>query len=350
MAAKPLALLLSLLLAGILIASLGVGSTDVIGLAEGIQAALAMFGLGEPLEKYQALAELRVIRICATVGVGAALALSGALLQGVFRNDLASPSIIGVSSGAGLGASLAILVIGGYGPRFMIESAVGVGPIVVTFAALIGAGACAWLVTTLATAGGRISVPMLLLVGIAVNAIAAGLLAAIQSYALRDYDVSQALFSWVFGRLEDRSPFQVSLLWVGLLLSASVIPFVALELDLFSTGEEDAQGLGVNTVRVKFLAILAASASAAIAVSVAGQISFIGLVVPHVLRRITTASHRAILPLCLLAGPVFLAGTELVQRSLLGDAHLQPGVTMSLLGGPFFLFLLVRHRKELRAW
>ncbi len=350
MAARPLAILLTLLLAGILVASLGVGSTDAVGVADGVRGVLAMLGLGEPLEQYQVLVELRVNRILATVGVGAALALSGALLQGVFRNDLASPSIIGVSSGAGLGASLAILVIGGYGPRFMIENAVGFGPVIVTLAALIGAASCAWLVTTLSTSNGRISVPMLLLVGIAVNAIAAGILAAIQSWALRDYDVSQALFSWVFGRLEDRSAFQVGLLWSGLASCALVIPFVALELDLFATGEEDARGLGVNTARVKLLAILAASASAAIAVSVAGQISFIGLVVPHVVRRITTASHRAVLPLCLLAGPVFLAGTELAQRALLGGSHLQPGVTMSLLGGPFFLFLLVRHRKELRAW
>lgn len=350
MAAKPLALLLSVILAGICVASVGVGSTDAVGISDGIQGALAMLGLAEPIGQFQVVVELRVIRICATMGVGAALALSGALLQGVFRNDLASPSIIGVSSGAGLGASLAILVVGGYGPRFMIENAVGLGPVIVTLAALVGAALCAWLVTTLATANGRISVPMLLLVGIAVNTIAAGFLAAIQSWALRDYDVSQALFSWIFGRLEDRSGFQVGLLWSGLLASAAVIPFVALELDLFATGEEDARGLGVNTGRVKLLAILAASASAAIAVSVAGQISFIGLVVPHVVRRITTASHRAVLPLCLLAGPVFLGGTELVQRALLGDSHLQPGVTMSLLGGPFFLFLLVRHRKELRAW
>lgn len=350
MSARPLAILLTLLLAGILVASLGVGSTEVVGVADGVRGALAMLGLAEPLEQYQVLVELRVTRLLATVGVGASLALSGALLQGVFRNDLASPAIIGVSSGAGLGASLAILVIGGYGPRFMIENAVGFGPVAVTVSALVGAASCAWLVTTLSTANGRISVPMLLLVGIAVNAIAAGLLAAIQSWALRDYDVSQALFSWVFGRLEDRSSFQVGLLWSGLVASALVIPFVALELDLFATGEEDARSLGVNTVRVKLLTILAASAAAAIAVSVAGQISFIGLVVPHVVRRITSASHRAVLPLCLLAGPVFLAGTELVQRSLLGGSHLQPGVTMSLLGGPFFLFLLVRHRRELRAW
>ena len=139
MAARPLAILLTLLLAGILVASLGVGSTDVVGVADGVRGALAMFGLAEPLEQYQVLVELRVTRLLATVGVGAALALSGALLQGVFRNDLASPSIIGVSSGAGLGASLAILVIGGYGPRFMIENAVGFGPVIVTLAALVGA-------------------------------------------------------------------------------------------------------------------------------------------------------------------------------------------------------------------
>ena len=115
------------------------------------------------------------------------------------------------------------------------------------------------------------------------------------------------------------------------------------------TGEEGGRGRGEKEGGVEGVGVVGESAGAAIAVSVAGQISFIGLVVPHVVRRITTASHRAVLPLCLLAGPVFLGGTVLVQRALLGDSHLQPGVTMSLIGGPFFLFLLVRHPQELRA-
>ena len=244
---------------------------------------------------------------------------------------------------------LAILVISGYGPGAMSDAAVGFGPMIVTLAAIVGAVGCACLVTTLATTNGRISVPMLLLVGIAVNAMAGGLLSAIQSWSLHDFEVARALFSWGFGSFETKEPIEIGLLWVGLTVAASVIPFVARELDLFATGEEDARSLGVNTARVKLLAILAASVSAAIAVSVAGLIAFVGLVVPHVVRRISTSSHRAILPLCLLAGPVFLAGAELVQHAFL-EQPFPPGVTMSLLGGPFFLFLLVRNRRELRAW
>jgi len=349
MDARPLAILLSLLLVGILVASLGVGEFSV-GHLDGIRGGLHMLGLAEPLDgPAQVVVEERVLRILVTVGVGAALALSGALLQGVFRNDLASPSIIGVSSGAGLGAMLAILVISGYGPSAMSDVAVGFGPVIVTLAALVGAVGCACLVATLATTNGRISVPMLLLIGIAVNAMAGGLLSAIQSWSLRDPEVVQALLSWGFGSFDAKDTFEVVLLWIGLIATAAVIPFVAIELDLFATGEEDARSLGVNTTRVKLLAILAASASAAIAVSVAGLISFVGLVVPHVVRRITTSSHRAVLPLCLLAGPVFLAGTELVQRVFLEEPF-PPGVTMSLLGGPFFLFLLVRNHRGLRSW
>jgi iron complex transport system permease protein len=121
-------------------------------------------------------------------------------------------------------------------------------------------------------------------------------------------------------------------------------------MDLFVGGEEDALALGVAVQRVKVLALLAASIAAAAAVAVAGQIAFVGLVVPHLLRLVSGRSHRTLLPLCLLGGSVFLLGADLLQRVCLGDLALQPGVVMSILGGPFFLYLLIRNKKAIQAW
>jgi len=332
--------------------SLCVGSYDKLGPADVFQGAAATIGLSEPLDDRfdQGIVRLRTLRVLLAVGVGAALALSGALLQGVFRNDLASPGIIGISSGASLGAALAILMLGGYGPRFMLEDAAGFGSILVTACSFLGAMGIAWMVTTIASSGGRISVPTLLLSGIAINAVVGGVLSAIQQFALRDEHLAQALFGWLFGRLSDREPFQVGVVWVGVGIAGLVIPLVARELDLFAGGEDDAKGVGVDTQKTKMLALIAASFAAAVAVSVAGQIAFIGLVVPHVIRRLAGPRHGRLLPLCLLGGPVLLLGSDLAQRPFLGDDVLPPGVAMSLVGGVFFLGLLFRHRGRLDAW
>lgn len=350
MSPRTLAIVLSALLLLCMGLSLCVGSSDLLSTRDAIRGALATVGVAEPLEEYQGIARLRTLRVVLAVGVGAALALSGALLQGVFRNDLASPGIIGISSGASLGAAFAILFIGGYGPDFFLVEPNGMARVLVTGCSFLGAMGIAWLVTAIATTGGRVSVPTLLLAGIAINAVVGGVLSAIQHFALTDQAVAQALFGWLFGRLEDREPFQVGIVWIGVAVAASVIPFVARELDLFAGGEDDARALGVDTQRTKLLALAAASFSAAVAVSVAGQIAFIGLVVPHVLRRLGGPRHGSLLPMCLIGGPVLLLGADLLQRPVLGKDVLPPGVAMSLVGGVFFLFLLMRHRGRLDAW
>ena len=347
---------LVIVLTGLLVLCVGLslcaGAYDNLPPGDVLTGALSVVGLGDGLADpfAQGIVRLRTLRVLLAIGVGAALALSGALLQGVFRNDLASPGIIGISSGASLGAALAILMLGGYGPRFVLEDAAGFGPIMVTACSFLGAMAIAWLVTSIATSNGRTSVPTLLLSGIAINAVVGGTLSAIQHFALRDEHLAQALFGWLFGRLEDREPFQVGMVWIGLLVSGLVIPLVARELDLFAGGEEDARGVGVDTQRTKRVALVAASFAAAVAVSVAGQIAFIGLVVPHVMRRLAGPRHRTLLPLCLIGGPVLLLGADLIQRPFLGDDVLPPGVAMSLIGGVFFLGLLFRHRGRMDAW
>ncbi len=349
----------ALLLALVLLLSWGVlaflatrvGWTGAIPASDVGRGVLALFGWGDPLSgPRQEILELRLLRALASLAVGASLALAGAYLQGLFQNGLASPSVVGVTAGAVFGASLAIAMIGGFGAEIVpVKTGLG-APALVTLAAFLGATLVTAAVATIATVGRRISVPTLLLAGVAVNTLIAGWLAALQSLTLRDYEVSRAILTWTFGTLEDRSPWQVLLAWGGLLLACGVIPFVALELDLLAGGEEDASALGVDVTRVKTLVLLSASLSTALAVSIAGQIAFLGLVVPHIVRMLAGSSHRSVLPLSVLFGGAFLLGCELVQRALLGEAALRPGVVLSIVGGPFFLGLLLKNRRELLSW
>jgi iron complex transport system permease protein len=311
---------------------------------------LAAFGIGTPLERgLQTILELRLWRALAGAGVGAALALSGAYLQGLFRNGLASPSVLGVTSGAVLGASVAIAFIGGYGPALLMQRTGLLSPVLVTAAAFAGALATSFFLLALASRRGRLSVTTLLLGGIAINTLCGGLLAALQSLTLDDFEVSRALLTWTFGTLTDRSGWQVALVWSGLLLAAAIAPFVAVELDLLAAGEEDALALGVSVQRVKVLVLFATSLATGAAVAVAGQIAFVGLIVPHLVRAVVGPSHRTLLLFSMLAGAVFLLAGDLGQRLAFRGSGLQPGVLMSLLGGPFFLVLLVRSKRLLSA-
>ncbi|MEZ5980105.1 MAG: iron ABC transporter permease [Planctomycetota bacterium] len=348
---RAIAATLAAVLAVLVVLSVSVGDAGAYSVGDTLRGGAAWLGLAEPLDAAaQVILEARLERTFLTIGVGAALALSGGMLQGVYRNDLASPGLLGVTSGAALGASLAILALGGYGPLFAFDHAGLGGALFVTVCAFLGAAGVTAVVTALGTTGGRVSIPTLLLVGIAMNAILGGLVSAIQSFALNDFEVARALFAWGFGNLDDRGAAMTGFVVAAVAIAALAIPFVAVELDLFVAGEDDARSLGVETGRVKWIALLSSALAASAAVAVAGQIGFVGLIVPHLVRMAASRSHRVLLPMCLLAGPVLLLGCEVVQRGLLQESALRPGVTMSLLGGPFFLVLLVRNRRRIQAW
>lgn len=343
----PAALLLGALLLVLFLLTLAWGRSGRMPLPEALRALLGMMGLVEADSVSESVISLRLWKALTTAGVGAAMALSGSLLQGVFRNGLAAPSIIGVTGGASLGAAFAVLVFGGRADGILIgESGLGV-QFAGAVASFAGAILVAALIVTLATRGGRISVTTLLLAGIAVNASCAGVLALIQAITLSDFAVAQAIIAWTFGNLEDRAARHAIAIGVAVLIGLASLPFLRDELDLFAGGEDDARALGVRTERTKWLALTISALLAAVAVSVAGQIVFVGLVVPHLTRLIFGSSHRVLLPLVVLAGAVFLLGAEWGQTALLGDSSLRPGVLMSLIGGPFFLLLLLGKGPEI---
>jgi len=347
-----LALVLGLVLPALVLAGLRYGTSSAVDdLGTALQAVGAMFGMAEALPHHlQAIVELRVWRALTAAGVGAALGLSGALIQGVFRNGLASPGVIGIGSGASLGAVAAVLFVGGYGAELNLLEVHGAGPWLVPLAAFVGATATAFLVYRLAASHGRVSIPALLLIGIAMNALLSGIQQLVQSLVLGDNGASRAILAWTFGTLDDRMAWHAAVVWGGVLLGLAAWPFVAWELDLMQGGLEDAAALGVDVARVRTLTLTAASLSAAAAVAVAGQIGFVGLIVPHLTRLAAGRGHKTLLPLSALTGAVVLLAADVTQMAFFPDAGIQPGVVMSLVGGPFFVWLLWTKRRELAVW
>jgi len=353
-APRVLGAVLLFLLPLLVAAAVRCGTTDAVpDLETAIAGALGALGLRAPLEEpgLQAIVALRLWRALTAAGVGAALSYSGALVQGLFRNDLASPGILGISSGASLGAACAVLGFGGYGPNLAVRAGANLPSLVaIPLFAFVGALATGALVWLLATSRGRVSIPALLLIGIAVNTFLGGLLQLVQSLVIGDWEVSRSILAWTFGTLDGRLAWHAGVVWVALALSLLALPFVAWELDLMQAGFADAAALGVDVARVRWVALLAASSAAAAAVAVAGEIAFVGLVVPHVARALCGPSHKHLLLLSALAGAGFLLSADLAQTLFLRDLSLQPGVVMSLVGGPFFVFLLWRRRREAATW
>jgi iron complex transport system permease protein len=327
-----------------------IGSTGRSTWAEALQAVGGVLGWGDPLPGAdQAIHELRLWRaLCASLA-GAALAISGVYLQGLFRNPLAAPGVLGVSAGATLGATLAILLVGGYGPELLLEGTRSWTPYALSFCSFLGAVATVALVLSIARGPGRSDAATLILVGVAVNATLGGIFVAIQALVLDDWAVAQAMLAWNFGTLRDREPYHVGMILVGLIPALLVIPRAAFALDLFAGGDTDARRLGVSTRSMRWMVVAVASGATACAVSAVGAIGFIGLVVPHITRSLVGSGHARLLPASALLGALLLPTLDLLQLGLMGRAVLPPGALTALLGGPFFLFILLTQTRE-RSW
>lgn len=312
--------------------------------------ALAGFPVADVDPTLRALLGLRLWRALTAAGVGAALSYSGALLQGLFQNSLASPSVLGITSGASLGAALAACLVGGLGGAlFTPAGGLWNGALLVPLAAFVGALAIGALVHRLGSTHGRLSVPALLLVGLAMNTFLGGLLSLMQQLLLDRWDALRSIVAWNLGTLVDRGPWHVGVVWALALPCIAVAPRIGWELDLLQAGEDDARQLGVDIARVRRVAFLGATLCTAAAVAVAGQIAFVGLIVPHLVRLAGIGAHRSLLLVSALAGAVFLSAADLLQIVAFDD-QLAPGVVMSLLGGPFFVWLLWKKQREIALW
>lgn len=283
------------------------------------------------------LLELRLPRVLGGALVGAALATAGVLFQGLLRNPLADPYIIGTSAGAGFAATVAMLIL----PP---ASVLGFGS--VALSAFVGSLLAVMLVYRLSRVDGRSSPVTLLLAGVIVNTV----LGYLGSLSILLFEGSEfrlrRVFTWLMGGIAVNDLRQ--LLVVGLIIVAGIIVAYgyAVSLNALAIGEEGAQALGVDLDREAGRIILLGSLLTGAAVSVSGLIGFLGLAVPHILRLIVGPDHRRLLPTSALAGAILLVVADTVARSIAAPAELPVGIFTALLGGPLFLFLLRRNGQE----
>jgi iron complex transport system permease protein len=274
----------------------------------------------------------RMPRVLAGAVTGAALAAAGVVFQAMLRNPLATPFTLGVSAGASLGAMVAII----------LGTGLAVGPIaVVPMASLIGATIAAAIVYRLATMQDRaMSTTVLLLAGVTLNAFFSALILFVQYLA--DFAQVYRATRWLMGDL-DVGSFQPILAALPLIVVAfAIFALLPSSLNLLSVGADAASARGVDVPRAQRLAFVSASLATAAAVSLAGPIGFIGIVVPHLVRLIVGVDHRIVLPASALFGAAFLVACDLGARTLLAPVEIPVGVVTAMLGGPFFLWLLIR--------
>ncbi len=276
------------------------------------------------------LTAVRLPRVVLGGLVGSMLALAGASYQGVFRNPLADPYLLGVAAGAGLGATVAI--------------SAGAAPAVLPAAAFAGAIVAVAATYALGRSVRQRSTTSLILAGVAM----ASFLTAVQTYVQqRHTDTLREVYAWILGRLSTSGWHEVLLILPYLVIGGTVILLHRRMLDVLSLGEEEASALGVPVRRVRLLVVGAATLGTAAAVAVSGLIGFVGIIVPHAIRLVTGASYRVILPLSAMFGAAFLIIADLTARTILSPAELPIGVVTAFLGAPFFV-LVLRTAKGLR--
>ena len=335
MSRRPFALVMLMLLLPLSAAlAIGVGSSSV-----GWSDIPELWSEGADSATRQILLDVRLPRVLLAALVGAALAAAGGAFQGVLRNPLADPFILGVSGGSALGAVLFGALI----------SSAGFGAFGRPLAGFAGAAVTLALLFRFARLGGRTGATTLLLVGVVINAIASALILFVITAG--DPARFQSEFFFLVGRIPPLSFATLSGLTVWLVLGAGVLLSQAHRLNLLAMGEETATQLGVGTERTLWSIVIAASALTAAAVAFTGLVGFVGLIVPHTIRTLIGPDHRWLLPASLLGGASFLILADAAARVVAAPVEVPVGVITTLIGGPFFLSLFLRRlRAEGIGW
>lgn len=285
---------------------------------------------------YEIFVHVRLPRIILAAIVGAALACSGVVFQALLRNPLADPYILGISSGAGLGVIIA--VISGVGWTLW-----GRSPIAIF--AFVGAMGTVWLVWLIGRLTGKSHVTGLLLAGVVVNAFFSAVIMFLTSIA-KSQQIHSTIF-WLMGNMAEEN-FSVLWLSAGYVIAGIIALFyISPQLNALSFGIEDAKSMGINTAGTQTIAFAIAAAITAVAVSLSGLIGFVGLIVPHGIRLVFGPDHRQLLPLSGIAGAIFLVAADTLARVIVAPAQLPVGVITAIVGGPFFLILLIKYTKTI---
>ena len=285
---------------------------------------------------YEIFVHVRLPRIILAAIVGAALACSGVVFQALLRNPLADPYILGISSGAGLGVIIA--VISGVGWTLW-----GRSPIAIF--AFVGAMGTVWLVWLIGRLTGKSHVTGLLLAGVVVNAFFSAVIMFLTSIA-KSQQIHSTIF-WLMGNMAEEN-FSVLWLSAGCVIAGIIALFyISPQLNALSFGIEDAKSMGINTAGTQTIAFAIAAAITAVAVSLSGLIGFVGLIVPHGVRLVFGPDHRQLLPLSGITGAIFLVAADTLARVIVAPAQLPVGVITAIVGGPFFLILLIKYTKTI---
>ena len=282
---------------------------------------------------------IRLPRILMTVFIGGALSASGAALQGLFRNPLVEPSLVGVSGGAA--AAVVILIVFG-GP--MAFSAGWLNQAILPLVAFSGGLLATLVVLKLSDQSGKTNVTVLVLIGVAMIALSSAIIGLAIFYA--DENQLRTFTFWTLGDLGGATWDKLMIAAPLLVISFSVLLFFSNSLNALALGEAEAFHMGVPVERIKLMIILCSALGVGVSVSMAGMISFVGLVVPHLIRVMFEADHRLVLPAAILGGALLLILSDLIARTIVSPAELPIGVVTSLIGAPFFIALLLNAKNK----
>ena len=281
------------------------------------------------------ISQIRLPRIFIAIIVGIALASAGVIFQGIFRNPMADPFVIGVSAGGAFGATIGLIFVTGL-------SLISIS--ITTFFALLGALGTTFLVYRIASIRGKISVVTLLLSGIALSAMLSSLTFFILIF--RSQDIAKVIF-WIMGGFTSASWIKLGILTPLVIVLIIFSSFFMRDLNIISLGDQRATQLGVQTERVKKILLVIASLIAALAVSVSGVIGFVGLITPHILRLLVGPDHKILFPTSAIAGGIVMLLSDTLARTILSPREIPVGIITSIVGVPFFLYLLVRSKKQI---
>ncbi|NBC04153.1 MAG: iron chelate uptake ABC transporter family permease subunit [Bacteroidetes bacterium] len=333
---------LSLLLIWMIVVSVGIGAVSIspIQVLAIIldQVGISTNGSYETLQQ-AILINIRLPRVFLAVMVGAALAISGAAMQGLFRNPLADPGLIGVSSGAALTTAIAIVILSTITSPLIDFLGIALLPL----AAFIGGISATIVVYRLSTTNGKTNVATMLLAGIAINAMAGAILGFM--IFLSNDDQLRDLTFWTLGSLGGAMWSSVWVVLPFLLAAIIFLPRLSKGLNAILLGESEARHLGVKVERLKKMIVVFVGLAVGAAVSVSGMIGFVGLVVPHILRLWIGPDHRFLIPGSAILGGLLLLSSDLLARTIVSPAELPIGVITASIGAPFFLWLLLRNKE-----
>jgi len=339
---KPYLVILAVVFVIVLVLSLNLGSADISFsdilkiLAKRVPIIDNLVGSYDVLQRHEIIIlQVRLPRVLCGAIVGASLATAGVIYQGIFRNPMADPYVIGAMSGASLGSALVLVL--GVGVSFL-----GVNTLQVL--AFVGSLTTVLLVYSIAKTGSRVPVTLLLLTGVAVTYFQSAIVTYLQTIA--SDKVIHGLTFWLIGSLAPTENWTDVWSIFPFLVIGVIISFLyARDLNILALGEDQAQHLGVEIEKVKRILLISATLMTAAAVSISGLIGFVGLIIPHLTRVVVGPDHRILLPTSAIVGASFLMTSDAVARVIMGSGEAPVGVITALAGGPFFIYLLRRRKK-----